>query len=97
MIGDATLSVSVDLQISVEADGWPDDTQLRALSARTVEAALAGQELTADNITAAVSHLAADLGNDLIGDVFASAEYRRAVAPVEVKHALLHAIGLAHH
>ena len=65
--------------------------------ARTVEAALAGQELTADNITAAVSHLAADLGNDLIGDVFASAEYRRAVAPVEVKHALLHAIGLAHH
>ena len=65
--------------------------------ARTVEAALAGQELTVDNITAAVSHLAADLGNDLIGDVFASAEYRRAVAPVEVKHALLHAIGLAHH
>lgn len=65
--------------------------------ARTVEAALTGQELTADNITAAVSHLAADLGNDLIGDVFASAEYRRAVAPVEVKHALLHAIGLAHH
>ena len=65
--------------------------------ARTVEAALAGQELTIDNITAAVSHLAADLGNDLIGDVFASAEYRRAVAPVEVKHALLHAIGLAHH
>ncbi len=65
--------------------------------ARSVEAALAGRELTADNIAAAVNHLADDLGADLIGDVFASAEYRRAVAPVEVKHALFHAIGLAHH
>ncbi len=67
------------------------------LRARAVESALTGQELTADNIAAAVSHLADDLGNDIIGDVFASAEYRRAVAPVEVKHALFHAIGLAHH
>ena len=65
--------------------------------APSVEAALAGQELTADNITAAVNYLDDDLGADIIGDVFASADYRRAVAPVEVKHALMHAIGLAHH
>lgn len=65
--------------------------------APSVEAALAGQELTAANITAAVANLDDDLGYDIIGDVYASADYRRAVAPVEVKHALLHAIGLAHH
>lgn len=65
--------------------------------APSVEAALAGQELTADTITAAVANLDDDLGYDIIGDIYASADYRRAVAPVEVKHALLHAIGLAHH
>ena len=65
--------------------------------APSVEAALAGRELTADNITAAANHLADDLGSDIIGDVFASADYRRAIAPVEVKHAMFHAIGLAHH
>ena len=65
--------------------------------APSVEAALAGQELTAANITAAVANLDDDLGYDIIGDIYASADYRRAVAPVEVKHALLHAIGLAHH
>ena len=65
--------------------------------APSVEAALAGQELTADNITAAANLLADDLGNEIIGDIFASADYRRAIAPVEVKHAMFHAIGLAHH
>ena len=65
--------------------------------APSVEAALAGQELTADNITAAANLLANDLGDEIIGDVFASADYRRAIAPVEVKHAMFHAIGLAHH
>jgi carbon-monoxide dehydrogenase medium subunit len=65
--------------------------------APSVEAALAGKELTADNITAAANLLADDLGNEIIGDIFASADYRRAIAPVEVKHAMFHAIGLAHH
>ena len=65
--------------------------------APSVEAALAGQELTAHNLEAAANQLANDLGDEIIGDVFASADYRRAIAPVEVKHAMLHAIGLAHH
>ena len=65
--------------------------------APSVEAALAGQELTAGNLEAAANQLANDLGDEIIGDIFASADYRRAIAPVEVKHAMLHAIGLAHH
>ena len=65
--------------------------------APSVEAALAGQELTASNLEAAANQLTNDLGDEIIGDIFASAEYRRAIAPVEVKHAMLHAIGLAHH
>ena len=66
------------------------------LRARSVENALVGKELTPENISAAVDHLADDLGDDVIGDIFASAEYRRVVAPVEVKHALFHATGMAH-
>ncbi len=65
--------------------------------APSVEAALAGQELTANNLEAAANQLPNDLGDEIIGDLFASADYRRAIAPVEVKHAMLHAIGLAHH
>jgi carbon-monoxide dehydrogenase medium subunit len=65
--------------------------------APSVEAALAGQELTAGNLEAAANLLSNDLGDEIIGDLFASADYRRAIAPVEVKHAMLHAIGLAHH
>jgi xanthine dehydrogenase iron-sulfur cluster and FAD-binding subunit A len=62
-----------------------------------VENALVGKELTMQSITEATNHLPDDFGDDIIGDVFASAEYRRAVAQVEVKHALFHAVGLAHH
>ncbi len=69
----------------------------RPVRAPSVEAALAGRELTADNIDAAANHLADDLGSGIIGDLFASADYRRAIAPVEVKHAIFHAVGLAHH
>lgn len=63
----------------------------------SVESALVGKELTMANITEATNHLPDDLGDDIIGDVFASAEYRRSVVQVEVKHALFHAIGVAHH
>ena len=72
----------------------------RPVRAPAVEAALTGATLTVDSIAAATANLGEDLvaaGVDIIGDVYASAEYRAGVAPVEVKHALLHAIGLAHH
>ncbi len=64
---------------------------------RSVEQALVGKELTMQNISDAVDHLTDDLGSDILGDVFASADFRTKIAPVEVKHALYHAIGLAHH
>jgi carbon-monoxide dehydrogenase medium subunit len=72
----------------------------RPVKATSVEQALSGTTLTMDSIADATSRLGEDLnaaGVDIIGDVFASADFRARIAPVEVKHALLHAIGLAHH
>ena len=62
-----------------------------------VEAALAGSDLTLDSIAEATALVSGDLGGDLLGDVYASADYRRSMAAVELKHALYHAVGLAHH
>ena len=53
-----------------------------------VEGALAGQALSADTIAAAADAVTGDVGDDLIGDIFASAEYRKAVTPVYVQRAL---------
>ena len=65
--------------------------------AAAVQRALVGQQLTEDVIAAAADQVSADLGNNVTGDsVYASADYRRAMAAVEVKHALNHALGLAH-
>nr|MCS5656617.1 xanthine dehydrogenase family protein subunit M [Dehalococcoidia bacterium] len=63
----------------------------------TVEAALVGKELTDENIAAATALIDGDLGSDIMSDIFASAEYRRAMAAIELKHAIFHATGLAHH
>jgi carbon-monoxide dehydrogenase medium subunit len=54
----------------------------------SVEAALGGTRLDEAAITAAGGRAAADLDGDLIGDLFASAEYRRAVAGAYVARAL---------
>ena len=72
----------------------------RPVKAPAVEQALSGTTLTMASVTDATARLSDDLsaaGVDIIGDVYASADFRAGVAPVEVKHALLHAIGLAHH
>ena len=63
-----------------------------ATRAAAVEQALAGQAPSADVIAAAAAAVSADLGDDLIGDIYASAEYRRAMAPVYVKRALRTAV-----
>ena len=65
--------------------------------AGAVENALVGQELNAETVAAASARLADDIGDNAVGDFFASADYRKVVAAVEVKHAINHAIGLAHH
>jgi carbon-monoxide dehydrogenase medium subunit len=60
----------------------------------SVEAALAGKRLSPDVIKAAAAQSASDIDTDGLGDVFASAEYRRAVAHVYVERALKVAAGL---
>ncbi len=67
----------------------------RPQRAPTVEKALTGKSPTAEAIAAAATGVGADLGADIIGDVYASAEYRKAVAPVYVKRALIAACGRA--
>ena len=59
-----------------------------ARRAGSVERALIGTALDEDAIAAAADQVAADLGNDVAGDIYASAEYRRAMAPVFTKRAL---------
>lgn len=63
-----------------------------ARRARAVEKALVGQAATEAAVAAAAQQVAADLGNDVTGDIFASAEYRRAMAPVYVKRAVAAAV-----
>ncbi len=61
----------------------------------SVEAALTGKSLDADTIAAAAKAVAGDLGGDLIGDMHASEEYRKAMASVYVKRALTKAAARA--
>ena len=59
-----------------------------ATRAQAVENALAGQTLDAAAIAAAAAQVSTDVGGAASGDIFASAEYRLAVAPVYVKRAI---------
>ena len=59
-----------------------------AVRASSVERALTGQTLSADTIASASAQVKSDFGGDVLGDVFASATYRAAVAPVWVKRAI---------
>lgn len=60
----------------------------RPTRAAAVEKALSGQPLSADAIAKAAGQVSGDLGGEVLGDIYASAEYRKAVAPVWVKRAL---------
>jgi len=59
-----------------------------ARRAAAVERALSGQKAEAASFATAAGRVADDLGRDVQGDIFASAEYRAAMAPVYVKRAL---------
>ena len=59
-----------------------------ARRAAAVEKALVGKGIDAASIDAAASQVGSDLGADVAGDIFASASYRAAVAPVYVKRAI---------
>jgi carbon-monoxide dehydrogenase medium subunit len=60
----------------------------RPVRASSVEKALVGQTLAADTIARAAGQVVGDLPRDLLGDLFASADYRKAVAAVWVKRAV---------
>lgn len=66
-----------------------------ARRAAAVEKALVGKAASDDAIAAAAKQVTADLGKDVTGDIFASAEYRSAVAPVYVKRAIAAAVARA--
>ena len=63
----------------------------KATACPSVAAALMGKALNADTIAAAAAAVTNDLGDDIIGDMHASADYRRSMAPVFVKRALMKA------
>ncbi len=65
--------------------GGVETTPARASS---VEAALAGSDLGDAALDAAAAAVGGDLNGDPMGDVFASADYRRAMAAVYVRRAL---------
>lgn len=67
----------------------------KATRAASVEAALVGKKLDGDAIAAAAAEIANDLGDDVMGDVHASAAYRRQMAPVLVRRALETAVARA--
>jgi carbon-monoxide dehydrogenase medium subunit len=60
----------------------------KAARARSVEMALVGKPANKETIASAALEVAGDLGNDILGDLQAGEEYRRAMAPVYVRHAL---------
>ncbi len=63
-----------------------------ARRASAVEQALTGKPASPETIAAAARLVAEDLGGDTTGDLFASAEYRAAMAPIYVKRALQRAV-----
>ena len=66
-----------------------------ARRAQAVETALTGEAANEESAGAAAAKVSADLGGDVTGDMFASAEYRAAVLPVYVKRAIAAAIARA--
>jgi carbon-monoxide dehydrogenase medium subunit len=60
----------------------------RPMRATAVERVLGGQPLSAETIANAARSVSQDLGSEIIGDLYASADYRKAVAHVWVKRAL---------
>lgn len=66
-----------------------------ATRAASVEAALTGKELTDDVIDAAAAAVVNDLGDDIMADIHASADYRRSMATVYVKRAIQSAMARA--
>lgn len=87
MVG-AAASVTVEDGVCTAASVAVGGLTPNAKRAGSVEAALVGQPLNDDTIANAASAVAGDLGDDILGDIHAGADYRRAMAPVFVRRAL---------
>jgi carbon-monoxide dehydrogenase medium subunit len=57
----------------------------------SVEAALVGNKLDAGTVAAAAQAAKDDLGDDILGDIHGSADYRVSMAPVFVQRAVMEA------
>jgi carbon-monoxide dehydrogenase medium subunit len=68
----------------------------RPVRVAAVEKALTGQALSPDVIKKAATQASQDLGAEILGDLFATADYRKAVVPVWVGRALTLAGQRAH-
>lgn len=66
-----------------------------ARRAAAVEEALVGSTVTDETIAAAAGRVTSDLGKDVTGDLFASADYRAAMAPVFIARAVAAAVARA--
>jgi carbon-monoxide dehydrogenase medium subunit len=66
-----------------------------ALGGLLPHARLVGTNADTATIAAAAAAVGADLGGDVTGDIYASAEYRAAVAPVYIKRAVAAAVARA--
>jgi len=61
----------------------------KPVRASSVEHALVGQPFSPATLASAAALVSNDLGREILGDIYASAEYRKAVAHVYVKRALV--------
>ncbi len=88
----AAASVTVRDGLCVSAEVAIGGLLPHAARAPSVEGALVGQPSTADATARAAASIVEDIGTDVMGDIFASGEYRKATAAVYVKRALAAAI-----
>lgn len=83
-----TVSGGVCTQASVAIGGFVPN----ATKAASVEAALAGQSLSDAVIASAAAAVDNDLDEQVLGDIHASADYRRSIAPTFVERAIRAAV-----
>jgi carbon-monoxide dehydrogenase medium subunit len=87
LIGAAAV-VQVENGVCTKAGAAIGGLTPNAVRAKAVEAALVGQPLNEQTIQAAAARVVDDLGDDVMGDLHASADYRTAMAPVYMARAL---------
>ena len=84
----ACAKVSVSNGVCTAASVAVGGLTAKATATPSVNAALVGKALTAENVAAAAAQVVNDLGEDVMGDMHASADYRRAMATIYVARAV---------